>query len=339
VFICAPLTIGTGARHVFHVDSTRASHIAEIDRPTFLTRIKNRVYGVSEVGAGKIFSLADGTLEKTPGTLTLTDTQGSPVEDGLAAQPIGSGGAHPCHIAANEADGWVYVANYSDGIVRAVHLDDEGGFGDVIDLPHSGHGVDTQRQTGPHAHFCGVVNEQLVVADLGTDHLRVYPLDRGKPDGDPHVVKMAAGSGPRHFTHHDGLLYVAGELDGTITVVDPATWQVQNRQVAASVPGSHMLSHIEAFHDHIVVGVRGANIISVLSPNLDIIQQIPTTLWPRHFAFNPCPDHPGVVVAGERGNEIVHHPITFNSGGFAIGEIDQRLGVPTPMFLGVGEQF
>ena len=325
---------------MFRAGPSRSSHIAEVDRPTFLTRAHGRVYGVSEVGAGRVFQIGEAPPGATsPGTLSIADPQGRPVEDGLAGEPMPSGGAHPCHIAASPDEQWLYVAHYSDGLVRAIQLESDGHMGTTVDLTHAGHGVDPQRQTGPHAHFCTVVGHELVIADLGTDSLRVHQLDGGRPDTAAHVVDMPAGSGPRHIATSGSHLYVAGELDGTITVVDHTTWQVVDQVPAATVKGSHHLSHIEVIEGWVIVGVRVANTLSLLTPQLTIAQQVPTTSWPRHFAYARTETHEGLIVAGERSNELVHHPIHWADGELRLGEVQDRLGIPTPMFVGVEDRF
>src|SRR5699024_4963695 len=116
--------------------------------------------------------------------------------------------------------------NYGDGTLRAVRLTEGGEFGETVDLAHTGSGPVADRQSGPHAHFSAVVDDHLIVADLGTDELRVYPLESGRPAPDPILVAMPAGSGPRHFLRRGNALLVAGELDGTVTEVELGSWRV-----------------------------------------------------------------------------------------------------------------
>ncbi len=250
-----------------------------------------------------------------------------------------SGGAHPCHIAAAPDGSWVYASNYGDGVVRAVQIARGGEFGDVVDLHHAGSGPVTARQGGPHAHFSAVVRGHLVIADLGTDQLRVHPLVAGRPVDEATLVQMPAGSGPRHFTQVGDVLVVAGELDGSLTEVDTATWRRGRSVPAATAKGEHYLSHILYTQGVFVVGVRGSNTLSVLDRELRIVQEVPTARWPRHFALARSRGSAALIVAGERSDEVVWHPLDRDGTDLRVGGISDRLRVATPMFIGVGEEF
>lgn len=324
------LTIGTAGHHVFQVEGQRAIPIAYAPRPTFLARAGEGLYGVGEIGHGQVFRISGEAL---PEGVMLGSLDGGVVADGLTGEAISSGGAHPCHISAHPDGHWLYVSNYGDGTLRAIRLDASGEFSDTIDLPHVGSGSDSSRQSGPHAHSSIVVDGRLVIADLGTDELRVHELDDGAPRAEPVLIQMPAGSGPRHFAQLGGALVVAGELDGSVSEVDLASGQVLRSVPAATAPGEHYLSHIIAAEGLLFVGVRGSNTISVLDEDLKIIQEVPTANWPRHFALADA----GLIVAGERSDEVVWHPLS--EGAEPLGEITDRLKVTTPMFIGIGEKF
>lgn len=310
--------IGTGANHVFRVAGEERAPLAEVARPTFLTRARGYVFGVSEIGHGGVFRVGS---DPTPG-----DT-------------ISSGGTHPCHISAAPDGSWLYVSNYGDAVVRAIEVTPEGEFGETVDLAHSGSGPVANRQGSAHAHFSAVVDEQLIIADLGADQLRVHALTRGRPAKTARLVDLPSGSGPRHFAQRGRELLVAGELDGTVTEVSLDTWRPGRSVPAATVKGEHALSHILAFEDVIIVGVRGSNTLTVLDEHLTIVQEIPTASWPRHFAAAPSGEGEAVVVAGERSDEVVWHPVAREGGAITLGSITDRVAVSTPMFIGVGEGF
>lgn len=340
MFSSVDLTIGTGAQHVFRIGSGAPEYLAQISRPTFLARARGNTYGVSEVGHGTIFRIGGTPPTGAPGGgIAIGGIDGAAVEDGIAGEPISSGGSHPCHIAAAPDGRWLYAANYGDGTLRAVQLTEDGDFAETVDLPHTGSGPVADRQSGSHAHFSAVVDDHLVVADLGTDELRVYPLEVGRPTSEPTLVAMPAGSGPRHFLRRGDSLLVAGELDGTVTEVDLGSWQVRRSALAATAAGEHYLSHIASAGDAIVVGVRGSNTLSVLDPGLEIVQEVPTAKWPRHFAITSTQEGRGVFVTGERSDEIVFHPLELGQGRVHLGEITDRVKAPTPMFIGAGEKF
>ncbi len=334
------VTIGTGARHVFRSRGGRSEQLAQIERPTFLARARGNIYGVSEVGDGKVFRLGGAHVPTSgPGTIPIGGPGGTPLGTGLVGEPLPSGGAHPCHISAAPDGSWVYVSNYGDGVVRAVEIARGGEFGDVVDLHHTGSGPVASRQGGPHAHFSAVVRDHLVIADLGTDQLRVHPLTAGRPAEEGALVHMPAGSGPRHFTRVGDVLIVAGELDGSVTEVDTTTWRRGRSVPAATARGEHYLSHILHTHGVFVVGVRGSNTLSVLDRELRIVQEVPTARWPRHFALSRSHGRAALIVAGERSNEVVWHPLDQDGSDIRVGGISNRVRVATPMFIGVGEEF
>lgn len=329
------LTIGTGGYNVLRHRGGHTTYLAHVPRPTYLTRAGGRLYGVSEIGHGEVFRLdGEAIPSPAPGAVTIGGLDGVPLTDGLVSPPIPSGGAHPCHISAAPDGAWLYVANYGDGTVRAIDVA-AGEFGERIDLRHTGSGPDPSRQRGPHAHFTAVVGNHLVIADLGTDALRVHELTAGRPHPRAHLVALPPGSGPRHFAQVGADLIVAGELDGTLTRVRTGTWIPQAPMPAATAPGTHALSHIAAAGEFIIVAVRGANTLSVLDATLRIRQEVPTVGWPRHFALSREPS--GVVVAGERSDRIAFHPFDPVTGH--LGEATSELKVPEPMFVAVGEEF
>lgn len=319
------LIIGTASQHVYVVQRGVPQKRWDTPLPAFLTKSGDRIYAVSERSDGALVLLADGSS--------------SPIDR------IPSGGVGPCHVALHPSKRWLYVANYVDGTASAVELAEDGTFsGNRVDLPHAGTGPNAERQEGPHAHFCAVSPQGrfMVVADLGTDELRAYPLDgEGRPLQTPHLSQLPPGAGPRHFMWIDGGagLLIAGELTGDIY---QATWDEATGEativdsVAASSGKLRQLSHIDVVDGYALVGVRGANTIAVLAPRnrkaegsatddgaaesgpdesgpWELIAEVPTAAWPRHLAVVDW-DGPGVattralVVAGEHAGVLGIHP-------------------------------
>ncbi|MCZ6890525.1 MAG: lactonase family protein [Gammaproteobacteria bacterium] len=168
--------------------------------PAFLARHGDRLYAVNEVeeGAVSAFRLADGRIQ-------------------LVAQQS-SRGAHPCHIAATRH--WVAVANYTSGSVALFSPDLE----PTDFIEHRGHGPNTRRQQRPHAHQVLIASDQtnVLVPDLGNDHLYCYRIDQhGVAQPDPRRTPIAPGSGPRHAVFHPSMpvVYLINELANTIDVL------------------------------------------------------------------------------------------------------------------------
>ncbi|ACQ78984.1 putative secreted protein [Beutenbergia cavernae DSM 12333] len=273
-------------------------------------------------------------------------------EDG-AATPLAtvrSGGTAPCHLAVHPSGRWLYVANYGDGVASAIGLDDAGNpTSDVVLLRHDGSGPNADRQAGPHAHSCTLSpgGTHLLVADLGTDQLRAYPLDaEGRPGAQPVLSDLPPGTGPRHVAVDGETLYVTLELSDEVAVLawDAATARadlLSRVPTTARRPGSggpaSFPSHLElTVRDDgtalLDVGVRGADVISTFAvhrddvPSLDLIGECPTATWPRHFVA--VREGAGrVVVAGERAHQVVVHERDTTG---VLRPATVRLDVPAP---------
>jgi 6-phosphogluconolactonase len=220
----------------------------------------------------------------------------------------GTEGDSPCHVAVHPSGTLLAVANYGDGTVSLHRLDARGVFdGDPIVLRHRGSGPDPDRQQGPHAHQAVFHGDRLYVSDLGTDEIRRYTLG-GEPL-DP--ITLPPGTGPRHFAFAGDRLYVAGELDGSVTLLDGP---LIHSMPASATGAQNFPSHLEPAGDFVYVANRGPDTIAVLrAADLSPVAEVPSGgEWPRHFAF-----------AGDRLYVANQH-----SGGVAVFAL--RDGVPEP---------
>jgi 6-phosphogluconolactonase len=150
----------------------------------------------------------------------LTDTgplipRGEASSDGLAT----------CHVVA--AGDIAFAASYLDGRLAAYSLAGGGLAGPTALHAYEGHGPDTDRQAGPHAHHTAVSpwTGHVCVCDLGSDAVWVHPPYAGGPLGAPVRVSAPPGSGPRHGLFHPRLplFYVMTELDPQVLVYDVDT--------------------------------------------------------------------------------------------------------------------
>lgn len=253
-----------------------------------------------------------------------------------------SGGSFPCHLAVHPGGGWLYVANYGDGVALAIALDERGGLTeDVVDLPGPAAvaGTVPERQEGPHAHFSGVVGHHLVVVDLGADALRAYPLDAsGRPGPEPVLTALPPGTGPRHFVVHrvEGadVLDLTGELSGALVRLDwdvsAGTGAVRAVVPAATLTGgsqeAHYLAHIRLDGERLLVGVRGSDSVSVFDvAGPTLLQEVRTGTWPRHLEILGDV----VLVTGELSDELAVHPWD----GATLGEVAARIAAPFPKMV------
>lgn len=317
--------------------------VVETASPTFVALHPSgrTLYAVAETGEGSVvaFTISDGGAALT-GPVT-----------------VSSGGASPCHVLALADALW--VANYADGVASVIPLDPRTG-AVAADRPTSfegsGAGPVGDRQEGPHAHFTGVVREQVLVCDLGADVLRAYPADlagAARTKTADLAASLPPGTGPRHFVDlPGGALVVAGELDGYLHVLVPAgpdTWVPAG--AAPSTAGDHdlrQLSHVTltstAAGDLVLAGARGADVLAVhrvvpaaatagpaVAPSLKALADVPLGdgAWPRHHAVlgQGQDGRLLVVVARERTSDLAAVLVDPATG---VGAVVGSLALPTP---------
>ncbi|MEV0384461.1 beta-propeller fold lactonase family protein [Nonomuraea sp. NPDC050643] len=210
----------------------------------------------------------------------LTAYEAGPEPRPLDERP--SEGDSPCHVAVSPGGDLLAVANYGDGTAIIYHLDERGAFaGEPIVLRHQGSGPNPDRQAGPHAHQAVFHDDVLHVSDLGTDEIRRY-----QDDGTPlRPIPLSAGTGPRHFAFDGPRLYVAGELDGTVTLIEG---ERRTTVPASRSQGPNAVSHLHLERDLVYVANRGPDTVTVLrAADLSPVAEVPTGgHWPRHFAID-----------------------------------------------------
>jgi 6-phosphogluconolactonase len=129
----------------------------------------------------------------------------------------------PCYISLSPDSSYLFVANYPNGSVAVVKLDNQGVPETITDTL-----VYYKKAPKPsHAHM--VLNdpagEKIYVTDLGLDRVMVYDFDRntGKLNHSGNdTLFLPVGSGPRHFTFNaDGSkMYIINELGSKMMVVN-----------------------------------------------------------------------------------------------------------------------
>ena len=184
---------------------------AEASNPTYLALSPSGkfLYAVSDAP-----SMATGyTVDRELGRLLpLTD-------------PQPSAGRSPSHIAIDQSGRIALVANYHQGFVASVPLDENGRPGAPASIvKHAGSSVNPDRQAGPHPHCVTLSpdNRHVLVCDLGLDKIFTYQL---APDtasltpGEPPFIVSVPGAGPRHlaFAPDGQHAFMISEMGGAIT--------------------------------------------------------------------------------------------------------------------------
>jgi 6-phosphogluconolactonase len=138
-----------------------------------------------------------------------------------------TGGDEPCYVSVDAAGEFAFTANYGGGSVSLFPIDDDGRLGERAQvIEHEGSGPHPERQNAPcpHSIVPGPNGRFVYAADLGTDEIWCYELDREagrlEPAEQP-TVEIHDGAGPRHIAFHPDseIAYLLNELDSTLTVL------------------------------------------------------------------------------------------------------------------------
>lgn len=298
--------------------------VAKSDNPSFiaLTKEGNYLLAVNEtidlkgnkMGYIESFSVSTGGDKLTP------------------VNKVSSGGAHPCYVSVNP-DGYVLAANYTGGSVALFKLEGNGKLDLASDVKqHHGGGPVKNRQEGPHVHsaFIEPGTDRIFVADLGTDAVSVYHLDKNKPQLVPDAmpeIKLKPGSGPRHLAFHPKkkFLYVANELSNSVAVISLNNdGSYTTIETIPAIPLDYKKSntcadiHISNDGRFLYVSNRGLNSIAIFAVNQDngkltVIAQEPTKGQnPRNFTLSP--DENYLLVANQTTQNIVSFKRDKNTG-------------------------
>ncbi|MGE5426553.1 MAG: lactonase family protein [Methylococcaceae bacterium] len=292
------------------------------NNPSFLTISKNRqhLYAVNELAdpeqnqSGSVSSFSidkKGALKQQNQVLTY--------------------GAHPCHVSLSPDGKKLVASNYTGGSISMFNVLPDGSLSEMVQrIQHEGHSSFKGRQDAPHCHSAkfDAAGKNLFVADLGIDALTIYQMGSDKQliVNDPGTIKMANGSGPRHFVFStDGnFIYVINELSSTITALIKYGGVWKEIQTISTLPkdfkGESWCAdiHISDNGKFVYGSNRGHNSISVFSRDiksgkLELIQTIPVEgNWPRNFTLDPTGRF--LLVANERSNDITVFKIDEPTG-------------------------
>ncbi|MFS0727008.1 lactonase family protein [Paenibacillus sp. 1P07SE] len=230
--------------------------------------------------------------------------------------------APTCHIELDHSGSSVLVSSYHGGLLGLSPILEDGAIGLNADLHrHEGTSIlPVQSQARVHSAFVDRSNRYAVASDLGLDKLFVYRLDVEGYHLIPHQeVRVAPGSGPRHFVFHPSLPYgyVIHELNGTITAFafDEEQGTLRELQTVSTLPdvfeGDNGCADIHISPDgrFLYGSNRGHDSLAVYeiaasSGELTLVEIVPTLGGhPRNFALSP--DGKFVLVANRDGNHIV----------------------------------
>jgi 6-phosphogluconolactonase len=140
---------------------------------------------------------------------------------------VSSGGIGPCYLSLDATGENAYVANYAGGSIATYQVEGNGALSqpveriDYKDKKFGKRGPFAARQDSPHPHSVHLSpdNRFLLVSDLGSDSISIFPVEAGARLGEPEVhVNDRPGVGPRHIAFHPNgrWIYSINEIDSTI---------------------------------------------------------------------------------------------------------------------------
>jgi 6-phosphogluconolactonase len=264
---------------------------------------------------------------KGGGVTTLSYDAKTGVAGKIGELPVPNGG--PAYIATSPGDDYVFLANYSEGSIAVVKINEKGIPVSVTDtiVYTSGEGAVS------HAHMISFdpSGKRVYVTDLGLDRVVIYNFDavKGKlkqiPNG---IAELPKGSGPRHFVFStDGSrFYVIDELNSTIAFFNVnLNGELTLAQTVSTLrEGFKGESYCADIHfgknDKFLYGSnRGENTIVTfkIEPDGKLTLAGHTSCggeWPRNFVIDPSGKY--ILV----GNQ--------NSGNISMFKIDDKTGLP-----------
>jgi 6-phosphogluconolactonase len=172
---------------------------------------------------------------------------------------VSSEGAGPAHLSVHPSGKYVLVANYHGGSVAVLRIRANGELGAATDIIQDSGAIGPPRASSapagsfaisghdmPHAHMIQAdpAGKFVVASDLGLDQIFVWKFDveNGKlSPGDPPLVRLPPGDGPRHFTFHPSGRWFYSLQEEASTVVtydyDAARGRLTAKQTISSLPG------------------------------------------------------------------------------------------------------
>lgn len=308
--------------------------VAHLHNPSFLALHPRGpwLYAISEAaGEGVVVAIATSAA------------------DGRILNQQSTRGRGPCHVAVDPSGEWLAAANYGSGSVSLHHLAADGTVEPASDfVQHRGSGPRADRQEGPHAHSVNFdpSGRFLVAADLGTDRLMVYALDRAQGTLSLHQeVALQPGAGPRHFTFDASArhAYAINELDNTVVVYD---WDADGglltaKQTVTTLPPEFTgTSYCADIHVHpsgrYLYGTnRGHDSLAIFavdpeSGELQAAGHIPTYgQHPRNFAISPDGQW---VLAGNQDTDNITVYRASEDGG-RLEPVGVPFSLPAPVCL------
>jgi 6-phosphogluconolactonase len=301
-----PVFIGTGSTGIYQADFDPAT--GKLTEPVLAAEYKNPGFLAQHPSKPIVYSIGQPKVALADGFHSVAAFN---IGEDLKLEFLGeasAGGKGACHLEVDATGSTLAVANYGDGRISTVRLNDKGIPGELVSvISNTGTGPSQPRQNGPHAHgvYFDKANKHLFVPDLGLDQVLIYPFDAATSKlGEPlPPLATAPGAGPRHmaFSPDEKHAYVINELDNTVLAAShqagtgkltplatvptlPADFKEKNTTAEVEVhPNGKFVYASNRGHHSIAVYQRDP-----ASGALTFLQHAPCGgKTPRHFKIDP----------------------------------------------------
>ena len=141
---------------------------------------------------------------------------------------VSAAAAGPCYVSVDATGEAAFVADYAGSTIATYHIHPDGSLSEPVvhidykDRKFGTRGPNAARQDVPHPHSVHLSpdNRFLLVNDLGSDQISVFPVNPAAAELGPPALfsNDRPGSGPRHIAFHPNgrWVYSINELDSTI---------------------------------------------------------------------------------------------------------------------------
>lgn len=247
----------------------------------------------------------------------------------------------PAHVSI--FDKYLLASNYHDAHLDLYALDQNMVKARLDSKIHRGQGPNVVRQEKSHIHFAmkNPHNEDILVCDLGTDHVYIYQVK------DHSLVKIGeivfpGGSGPRHLAYakFKNQVYVFSELTSEIFVLDYHNGQYHLIQSITTLPkdfiGENTGAAIRIRPDQkfLYVSNRGHDSISTFRIEEDGTLEMVSTIscygdHPRDF--NITPDGRYLLSAQMNSQDLTLFQIRKDTGELTLKQ--EKIQTPEPVSI------
>jgi 6-phosphogluconolactonase len=193
-------------------------------RPAFFAfapaRAGKRVVFVGNEAADASASITSWSVDAATGMLTQIGS-------------VSSGAPGPCFVSVDLTGQAVFAADYAGSAVVSYRVLPDGTLSPPVDLidfkdrnRFGALGPQHDRQDAAHPHSATISpdNRFVVVNDLGTDRIWIFPFDAATAKlGEPGFHQLAGGSGPRHVAFHPNGRWLYG-IDELANRIDQYLW-------------------------------------------------------------------------------------------------------------------